>query len=137
VGLQGVAPWQARRQRWCAAGALPTAAAVRSLLDICAAGTALARLPIISLVLQPDPRSWRLSPNLKLTLHLCAGAQYSQHAAAVTAVCLLPAHTQLAATRDAAGAAHLWSTASGGQAACFPGPGLAPVTGKHTHDDLP
>ncbi len=55
-----------------------------------------------------------------------AGRQYGQHTAAVTAICLLPAHCQLAASRDAAGALHLWSIATGAQAACFPGPGLPP-----------
>lgn len=55
-----------------------------------------------------------------------AGRQYGQHTAAVTAICLLPAHCQLAASRDAAGALHLWSIATGAQAACFPCPGLPP-----------
>jgi hypothetical protein len=31
---------------------------------------------------------------------------------------------------------HLWSVATGNQAACFPGPGLPPAAGKQLHHDL-
>ena len=105
--------WAAGKARCSDAGAFPAAQQVR-----CAVLMHVWER-------QTDRRILFMQACLQTRALLLAGAQYTGHQAKVTSIGTFSGKCPLVASRDKAGAIHLWSSASGSQTALLPCPATA------------